>query len=142
MHSPSPSASTGQKSVGTLITASCTTGWLDWIHGELWLLPNGLLRVSSGLGATIAHANQRTVPEESVTREFGPGEVDHLQRQHETNLWIQADAIVSASLFNGPLSGRLSLKLNDGRRVKLLWLRADCASEPLRHALASWGISV
>jgi hypothetical protein len=27
----------------TLISASCTTSWFDWIRGELWLCPNGLL---------------------------------------------------------------------------------------------------
>ena len=25
------------------VTRSCTTGWLDWIHGELWLTPTGLI---------------------------------------------------------------------------------------------------
>ena len=127
--------------VGTLVTSSCTTGWLDLIHGDLWLLPNGLLRVRGGLGATVGHAHQRMAPDEPVRREFTPGEIDVLQREHRTNLWIPADTIVSASLFNGPLSGRLSLRLNDGRRLKLLWLRVDRASEPLRHALSSWGTS-
>ena len=32
-----------------LISASCTTSWFDWIHGELWLCPDGLLRRSVGL---------------------------------------------------------------------------------------------
>jgi hypothetical protein len=98
--------------------------------------------VRSGFGATIAHANQRTVSDEPARREFSLAEIDDLERQHKTNLWIPVDAIVSASLFNGLLTGRLSLKLNDGRRVKLLCLRADRANEPLRHALASWGIPV
>jgi hypothetical protein len=142
VHSQSQGASAGEASMGTLLTASCTTGWLDWIHGELWLLPNGLLRTRSGLGATIGHANRRTLPDEPVRREFSPGEIDRLQRQHKTNLWIPRESILSASIFNGPLSGRLALKLNDGRRLKLLWLRADRASEPLRHALTSWGISI
>ncbi|MFF5520725.1 hypothetical protein [Streptomyces coeruleorubidus] len=37
-----------------LLATTCTTGWLDWIHGELWLLPGGLttsgmtLRMSDG----------------------------------------------------------------------------------------------
>jgi hypothetical protein len=126
--------------VGKLICASCTTGWLDWIHGDLWLLPDGLLRVRGGLGATIGHANQRTVPEDIGERQFGAGEVERLQREHKTNLWIPANEIVSAGIRNGPLSGRLALTLTGGRRVKLMWLRADGASEPLKHALASWGI--
>src|SRR3984893_9691580 len=36
-----------------LLTTSCTTGWADWVHGELWLCPDGLLRLSLGLATTI-----------------------------------------------------------------------------------------
>src|SRR5919201_4625134 len=74
VHSQSQGASAGEASMGTLLTASCTIGWLDWIHGDLWLLPNGLLRTRSGLGATIGHAG-RTLPDEPVRREFSPGEI-------------------------------------------------------------------
>jgi hypothetical protein len=139
---PTQGASAGERTIGTLLTASCTTGWLDWIHGELWLLADGLLRTRSNLASTLGHANQRTLPDEPVQRDFSSGEIEQLQHQHKTNLWIPRDAIVSASIFTGLLSGRLSLKLKDGRRLKLLWLRTDNASEPLKHALTSWGISV
>jgi hypothetical protein len=40
----------------------------------------------------------------------------------------------------GVMSDRLALRLDDGGRVKLLWLRADQADTPLREALAAWGI--
>ena len=73
-------------------------------------------------------------------RQFGVGEVERLQGEHKSNLWIPADEIVLAGIRNGPLSGRLALTLKGGRRVKLMWLRADRASEPLKKALASWGI--
>ena len=132
----------GETATARLVSASCTTGWLDWIHGELWLLPDGLLRVRSSLGATIAHANQQTVPDDLREREFGAGEIEELQRKHQTNLWIPAHEIVAASMRNGPLTTRLSLTLAGGRRVKLLWLRVDPAAVPLKRALASWGISV
>lgn len=124
-----------------MLSASCTTGWLDWIHGELWLLPNGLLRVRRGLGATVAGTSHRTVPEEAIRRNFMPDEIESLRLAHRTNLWIPSDSIVSAKISNGPLSGRLSLQLRDGRRLKLLWLRADQASEPLKRALRSWRVS-
>jgi hypothetical protein len=142
MQAQSMDKPTGDTAVGRLVTASCTTGWLDWIHGELWLLPDGLLRVRSGLGATIRHANQQTVREEPPERPFGEGEIKQLQHQHKTNLWIPADEIVAAGIRNGLLTGRLSLALAGGRRIKLLWLRADSAAAPLKQALASWGISV
>ena len=48
------------------LTASHTTGWVGWIHWELWLLPEGLLRVRSILWQTFARQNRRTVPDEPV----------------------------------------------------------------------------
>jgi len=38
-----------------------TTGPTDWIHGDLWHLEQGFLRVPLGLGQTIAHLFGRTV---------------------------------------------------------------------------------
>jgi hypothetical protein len=127
---------------GRLLTASCTTGWRDWVHGELWLFPDGLLRVRSGLLQTIAHLNERTVSDEPEAQLFDPDELERLRRTHHTNLWIPANEIAAADIRSGALSCRLSLTLVGGRRIKLLWLRADPAAAPLTQALASWGISV
>jgi hypothetical protein len=71
---------------GRLLTASCTTGWRDWIHGELWLFADGLLRMRSGLIGTIAHWNGQTVPGEPEEQVFGPEEIERLRRAHHTNL--------------------------------------------------------
>jgi hypothetical protein len=30
---------------GRLLSANCTTGWFDWSPGQLWLLPDGFLRL-------------------------------------------------------------------------------------------------
>jgi hypothetical protein len=40
----------------TLLSRACTTGWLDWVWGELWLLPDGVIRVSSGWSDTLSEA--------------------------------------------------------------------------------------
>ncbi|HEX7735923.1 MAG TPA: hypothetical protein VF458_13740 [Ktedonobacteraceae bacterium] len=48
-------------SVATLLTASATTGWFDWIHGELWLFPHGLLRIPLNLVITFLHGTGPTV---------------------------------------------------------------------------------
>lgn len=37
-----------------LVTSGCTTGWDDWRWGELWLLPEGLLRLSLGWRGVMA----------------------------------------------------------------------------------------
>jgi hypothetical protein len=125
-----------------LLTASCTTGWGDWVHGELWLFPNGLLRVRGSLLETIAHANQQTVPDEPVIASFADAEeeIERLRREHRTNLCISANEVVEAHFRTGIVSGRVSLTLAGGRKVKLLWLRTDPAVAPLKEALASWGV--
>jgi hypothetical protein len=130
-----------------LISASCTSGWTDWIWGELWLLPEGLLRLSLGRQGTTAFAT----PELSG-KSFGPT-VDPLslpQSQIETeaipdllaksrhNRWIPRDQITSATLRNGLLNGRLRVELVDGSQIKLLWLKRDPAYEVLRSTLSEW----
>lgn len=39
-----------------LLATSCTTGWLDWVHGELWLLPDSLVRVRGGFVDTVVNS--------------------------------------------------------------------------------------
>ena len=126
--------------VGRLISASATTGWSDWIHGELWLLPDGILRVGQGLGKTLEHGVRRTVPREPPSRSFDDQEVDALAASGSRNLWVAAEEIASANLRAGIVTGRLKLWLKDGDTVKFLWLRADRADVALRAALGSWGV--
>jgi hypothetical protein len=128
-------------STGRLISASCTAGWLDCIHGELWLLPEGLLRLRLGLLKTVAHMNLRTVRGELPTREFVDDEIVQLVARHRTNIWVPAADISQADVHEGMTVSRLALTLADGRHRKLLWLRSDPAAEYLRRALAWWGVA-
>lgn len=123
-----------------LITASSTTSWLDWIHGELWLFPDGLLRVRTSLAQTQAHKNQRTVPPQLPTREFSSDEIRQLVALHRTNRWIPADQIERAAIHTGRSTSRLNVWTRDGRKFKLLWLRVDEAEKALSEALASWKV--
>jgi hypothetical protein len=127
---------------GSLISASCTTGWLDWIGVELWLLPDGILRLALNLAKTKEHRIARTVSDEPRIRPFRDDEIRALVAQGSRNVWISADLIAAARLRVGIVSDRLRLTLVDGTTVKLLWLRADHADDPLRDALASWGVEV
>src|SRR2546423_4260585 len=83
---------------GRLVSASCTTGWLDWIHGELWLLPDGLLRLRTSLRTTRSHrqVNVLTAGGALPTRRFADKEIEQLAARHRTNLWIPAEQIVAA----------------------------------------------
>jgi hypothetical protein len=121
----------------TLITATCTTSWFDWIHGELWLCPTGLLRRSVGLAATIRHGSQRTVdPSDRPTREFGLDEIAQICAAGRRNRWITWAEITHATLKRGVIDHSLHLDLGVGRREKLLWLRSDGGYELLETALS------
>jgi hypothetical protein len=124
---------------GRLISASSTTGWADWIHGNLWLFPHGLLRVRTSLRSTIGDGIIRTTASPPPTRVFAEEEIARLADARSTNLWIPASSIVSSSFRRGAMTSRLGLKLADGREIKLLWLRRDPAERELRSALEEWG---
>jgi hypothetical protein len=126
---------------GRLITASCTTGWFDWIHGELWLFPDGLLRASTGLATTISNGIVQTVSGEPRSQEFVDGEIERIVARGGTNLWIQADQIRGADIHVGLMTSRMKVHMADGHRIKLLWLRGDRAERPLTKALSSWGVA-
>jgi hypothetical protein len=126
---------------GRLITVSSTTGWTDWIHGELWLFSDGLLRVRTGLRTTIGNGVV-PVSGDPPTRSFGEEEVVELSNKHHKNYWIASSSILAASLRRGVTTSRLSMHLQDGRGVKLLWLRSDPAESLLRVALIGWGVDV
>jgi hypothetical protein len=127
---------------GRLITASATTGWGDWIHGELWLFPDGLLRVRAGLLTTLGNGIVRTVSAPLPTRAFTDDEIGRLASAHRTNCWIASSSISSASIRRGLLASRLSLELTDRSQLKLFWLRHDPAEPQLRAALTGWGFDL
>ena len=123
-----------------LISGSCTTGWLDWIHGELWLLPDGLLRISTSLVNTAGNGILRTIPRDPVVRQFTREEIDEIVARDKRNLWIPREQLTSLKIHVCLLQSRANLSFVDGRRQKLLWLRGDHAEVPLKDALASWSI--
>lgn len=109
----------------TLVTASCTTGWTDWIHGALWACPDGLLRESLGLNATIRHGYGPTIDVQArETRRLGADEVSVIAKGRR-NHWIPWGAIARARTRLGPGTEELHLELRDGTRRKFLWLPRD-----------------
>ncbi|MFI7071593.1 hypothetical protein [Micromonospora sediminicola] len=119
-----------------LITRSCTTGWADWIHGELWLLPHLLVRRRLSLRETRAHANGRTVPHPLPAVPASTLDLAAVAAAHPSNKVLALDDVIGARLHRGVLSDRLALTMRDGGRHKLLWLRVDPAYEVLGPALA------
>ena len=119
----------------TLATASCTTGWADWIHGELWVCGDGLFRQSLGLKATMAHGSGPTVdPIARPTRQVSAAEIAQATaRRH--NYWVPWDSVARAELRHGFLTDSLHLELKDGQRRTFLWLAVDQAHLVLAAAL-------
>jgi hypothetical protein len=119
-----------------LISASCTTSWFDWVHGELWLCPDGILRRSLGLVATLRHGKGSTLDiTNRPTRVFGPGDIHSIARAGRRNRWIPWTAVSKATLKLGIVDHSLHFELGPGRREKFLWLKADGGFDILEPAL-------
>jgi hypothetical protein len=131
---------TAQRIQGKLLTQRCTTGWLDWIHGQLWLFPEGLLRARGNLQITIAQSARGPLPDQ-LTATTDERELAQLARE-KGNLWIPSTAIRSASIRRGLTTERLLLTLDDGSRIKLLWPGNEPVRKALEAPLASWGITI
>ena len=126
---------------GRLVTASCTTGWFDWVHRELWLCDDGLLLVRLDLRATRAHGREATVSRTLRRRSVRDDEVRRAgEEAGEALSWIPAEEIVAASGRGGRMVNRLTLELRGGARRKLLWANVDPADVPLRAALSEWDV--
>lgn len=120
-----------------LISASCTTSWFDWIHGELWLCPDGILRRSLGLWATIRHYLGPTVdPDDRPVRSFTETEIQAILARGRRNRWIPWTQIRFARLKQGPMDNSLHLELVGGEREKFLWLGVDGGEDLLAQAFA------
>jgi hypothetical protein len=123
-----------------LLTPSCTTGWTDWLWGELWLLPDGLLRLSTGSRGLVAAGTLGMAGAEmpGSVRQITADDVPDLVARRGRNRWIPRDQVSDASLRKGLMQGRLRVILSDGTRIKLLWLNDDNVHQVLRSTLEEW----
>ncbi|MBQ0896762.1 hypothetical protein KBX37_27340 [Micromonospora sp. U56] len=117
------------------LSRSCTTGWLDWVHGELWLSPVGLIRRRLSWSESKSHGLGPTVGTPLPESALGSFDLATLLAEHPTNKVIYFDAVVTARLVKGRTSDALRLAMSDGDRHKLLWLRRDPAYEILSNSL-------
>jgi hypothetical protein len=117
------------------LSRSCTTGWLDWVHGELWLSRVGLIRRRLSWGESRSHGLGPTVGTPLPESEFSSFDLVALLAEHPTNKVIYFDAVGTARLVKGRTTDALRLTLSDGNQHKLLWLRRDPAYEILSYSL-------
>ena len=121
-----------------LLTASATTGWLDWIHGELWLFPHGLLRIPLNLATTYLHGTGPTVDKKQrPQRSFDQTTLQTLLVSPK-NVWVPRESLQKAYLHHGIITDRLRLIIGDHRSVKFLWFPQDGARQLLQSTLAEW----
>jgi hypothetical protein len=131
-----PNTLGGRETRCTLVSRSCTTSWFDWIHGELWLCDDGLLRRSLGLITTLRHGARQTVdPGQRATRNFVPNELSDIVARGRRNRWIPWAEIQHATLKHGMMDNSLHLDLTRDRHEKFLWLAIDQGYEFLETEL-------
>lgn len=112
--------------LGVLVSGACTTGWTDWVHGELWLCRSGLLRIRSGMSATLANGMDATVDADNRPLILiGSETIERLVRSHRTNRWIPKQEIGEARFHRGITTSRVLIRMRDGASVKLLWPKLD-----------------
>src|SRR5690242_14372703 len=116
--------------IATLLTASVTTGWLDWIHGELWLFPDGLLRVPLGLTTTIRQGMGPTVNSMQPVYCSFDTQMRAMLLASRKNTWVPHESIQTAYLHRGISTDRLRLILKDQRSITFLWFPWDEAWKP------------
>ena len=121
--------------VAECVTRSCTTGWFDWIHGELWLTPTALVRRRLSLEKTGAHGLGPTVGQPLERADVSELDLDRLLAEHPTNKVIAFSDVARARLVRGVTAHGLRVRMLDGRRHKLLWLTRDPAYQILGEAL-------
>jgi hypothetical protein len=121
-----------------LIAASCTTGWFDGEHGNLWLAPDGIARVPLGWGVSFVHSFQGIDPaiwrRETTTRD----ELARALMSSPRVLWLPSGDMEGAWLHSGILCDRVSVRTKNGMSHKLLWVRSKRGTSRLRDALRNW----
>ncbi|MFE8988612.1 hypothetical protein ACFYMI_12310 [Streptomyces collinus] len=118
-----------------LIARTCTTGWLDWIHGELWLLPDHLVRIRGGVPATMTVGllgPELAPPDTFRTLAHDPGTI---RSAHRTNKVLPLSEIANARIHGGLTTSGMTLSMTDGTRHKLLWMSMEPARGLLRDRL-------
>jgi hypothetical protein len=124
---------------GQLLTKNATTGWRDWLHGELWLFPEGLLRVPIEVTKTFLLLGFIPVGSQHM-RVFSANEFAILIA-NPRNVWIPANQIQTARLGHTFLADELRLTLSDQRSIHLLWLPSPRIYRLMRERLQAWELS-
>ena len=127
-----------------LLSRSCTTGWLVWTAGELWLTETALIRIplspDRSAGRRRGERKRGFEPSVGAVRTVpAPPELaaEQVRAGERSNRYVVLDDVRTARLHKGRLSDRLTVTTRSGERHKLLWLSVDPAYDVLRTSLAT-----
>jgi hypothetical protein len=124
--------------MGTRLSTMATTGWSNWVHGELWLFEDGILRIPLGWIKSICLVGAFGEWRRPLRRAFSEAEFAALIAARR-NLWIPRAAIARAVLRHTPAStDDLRLQLTDGRSLQLLTIQRNRIYIPLQSSLLKW----
>ena len=125
--------------IGTRLSTTATTWWANWFHGELWLFPDGILRVPIGWLKSVCCVGYFAELSNPKTRTFDAEEFVRLI-SNPRNLWIPRRAIVRASLryYELLFVYDLHVQMSDGRSLQILTLPKASIFSPIRAALREW----
>lgn len=117
--------------VAYLLSNTCTTGWLHWVPGELWLTDDAIVRVPRGARDAFRPEGVLGSQADAMALKYAQA---FSQRRSEITYIPFAD-IRSARLRAGRTTDRLALDTNTGGQYKFLLPREDQAFRVLREQL-------
>lgn len=116
-----------------LIARKTDSGVLGMWSSELWLLPDGLLSVGTGLAGSVA---QSMVPALPVVRRLTPADLDAMVAIPRSRRIPWAD-VAAAWIGRGLVYASLTLILRDGRESRFLWAKNTGHLDLLAEAAAA-----
>jgi hypothetical protein len=125
-----------EERTGRLLTRNATTGWRDWLQGELWLFSGGLLRVPIGPLKALLLMGYIPVGSGHV-REFSAAEFASIIA-NPYNLWIPANQIEDIRLGHTILADELRITLRNQQSIRLLWLPSRRIFRLLQERIHEW----
>lgn len=123
-----------------LLTRTSTNGWLDWIHGDLWLLPSAIARIRTGVWRTLANSVRWLIGSYEDPQSVQPPKdlVAIYGSESQGRNQVPKSAVLKARLHRGLITDRLAFELRDGSIRKFLWLRNAEITNAVEDRIASW----
>lgn len=109
----------GDSVLAHLVSRKTDSGVLGVWSSELWLLPDGLLAVGTGLAGSVAQSMTPALP---VVRRLAPADIDAMVAVPRSQRIPWTD-VVSAWIGRGLVYSSLTVILRDGRERKFLWAK-------------------